>query len=76
MITKRLLDDEDLLFLKKAEAAAAGVDPALVTRVSEMLLDLERGGEDALQRYARELDGFSYVSGIGKLPQAASPPKP
>jgi sulfopropanediol 3-dehydrogenase len=58
MITKRLLDDEDLLFLKRPASDAAGADPAVVRRVSEMLLDLERGGEDALRRYARELDGW------------------
>ena len=38
--------------------AAAGSDPAIAARVSEILLDIERGGEDALRRYARDLDGW------------------
>jgi sulfopropanediol 3-dehydrogenase len=57
MITQRLLDDEDLLFLKRPEAEVT-VDPAIAERVSAILLDIERGGEDALRRYARELDGW------------------
>jgi sulfopropanediol 3-dehydrogenase len=61
MITKRLLDDPDLLFLKRPEASVR-VDPAIAARVSEILLDIERGGEDALRRYARELDGWERPS--------------
>lgn len=58
MITRRLLDDPELLFLKRPEVERVGEDPAIATRVSEILLDIERGGEDALRRYARELDGW------------------
>ena len=58
MITKRLLEDEDLLFLKRPEARSATDDPAIAQRVSEMLLELQRDGEDALRRYARDLDGW------------------
>ena len=32
------------------------------TRVSEILLDIERGGEDALRRYSRDLDGWDPPS--------------
>jgi sulfopropanediol 3-dehydrogenase len=63
MITTRLLDDEDLLFLKRPEAGrSTGADPAIAARVSEILLDIEKGGEDALRRYARELDGWDAPS--------------
>jgi sulfopropanediol 3-dehydrogenase len=33
-------------------------DPAVVARVSEMLADIEKGGMEAVRRYAYELDGF------------------
>lgn len=62
MITRRLLDDPELLFLKRPEGERVGEDPAIATRVSEILLDIERGGEDALRRYARELDGWDGAS--------------
>jgi sulfopropanediol 3-dehydrogenase len=62
MITRRLLDDPELLFLKRPEVERVGEDPAIATRVSEILLDIERGGEDALRRYARELDGWDGAS--------------
>ncbi|MDA0183679.1 histidinol dehydrogenase [Solirubrobacter phytolaccae] len=58
MITRQLLDDPELLFLKRPEVERVGEDPAIVERVSAILLDIERGGEDALRRYARELDGW------------------
>ena len=34
-------------------------DPAVVARVSTMLSDIEKGGLEAVRRYAEELDGFS-----------------
>src|SRR5215213_10192032 len=34
-------------------------DPAVVARVSAMLSDIEKGGLEAVRRYAEELDGFS-----------------
>jgi sulfopropanediol 3-dehydrogenase len=57
MINQRLLDHQDLLFLKRPGAdRPAGTDPAIAARVSEILLDIERGGEDALRRYSSDLD--------------------
>ncbi|UOQ57622.1 histidinol dehydrogenase [Leucobacter allii] len=38
------------------DAPAAQRDPAVVSRVSEILLDIQRNGLDAVARYARELD--------------------
>jgi sulfopropanediol 3-dehydrogenase len=64
VISDRILDHPDLLLLKRPEAASApaGGDPAVAGRVSEILLDIERGGEDALRRYSRELDGWDPPS--------------
>jgi sulfopropanediol 3-dehydrogenase len=58
MITRRLLENEDLLFLKRPEAETHA-DPAIAERVTAMLRELETGREDALRRYARELDGWA-----------------
>ena len=63
MINRRLLDHQDLLFLHRpAVDRPPGTDPAVAARVSEMLLDIERGGEDALRRYSRGLDGWDPPS--------------
>ncbi len=49
----------DPVYLKSPSSApAAGPDPAVVARVSEMLLRIERDGLDAVRGYARELDGW------------------
>ena len=37
---------------------AAGRDPAVAAKVSEMLLRIEREGMDAVRAYSRELDGW------------------
>jgi sulfopropanediol 3-dehydrogenase len=63
MITDRILERGELLWVKRPEAnGAASSDPAIAARVSEILLDIERGGEDALRRYSRELDGWDPPS--------------
>ena len=50
-------------YLKRPKVqASSGTDPAVSARVSEMLLDIERGGADALRRYSRELDGWDPPS--------------
>jgi sulfopropanediol 3-dehydrogenase len=45
---------------------AVGSDPArdraIVQRVTEMLLDIERGGMDAIRRWSRELDAWEPAS--------------
>jgi sulfopropanediol 3-dehydrogenase len=49
--------------LVKAPAARiARRDPAVTDRVSEMLAAIEKGGADAVRRYARELDGWRRPS--------------
>ena len=62
MINSRILEHPGLLILKRPAAAADGRDPAIAARVSEILLDIERGGEDALRRYSRSLDGWDPPS--------------
>ena len=63
MINQRLLDHQDLLFLHAPAAARPpGTDPAIAERVSAILLDIERGGEDALRRHSRDLDGWDPPS--------------
>jgi len=60
--TRRVLDalNGSFRFLKSpaVEAPAAQRDPAVVATVSEMLAAIEKGGLDAVLRYAAELDGW------------------
>ena len=63
MITDRILEQHELVWLKRPQTqGSAGSDPAIAARVSAILLDIERGGEDALRRYSRELDGWEPPS--------------
>ncbi len=51
------------LYLKSAPAGpAAGSDPAVSERVSEMLRTIERDGIDAVRAYSRELDAWDPPS--------------
>jgi sulfopropanediol 3-dehydrogenase len=67
---------EEPLYLKRpAPGAAAGPDPAVAARVSEMLLAIERGGAGALRAYSRELDGWdppSFEIGADRIAAAAA----
>jgi sulfopropanediol 3-dehydrogenase len=62
MINTPVLDHPELLILKRPAATADGRDRAIAARVSEILLEIERGGEDALRRYSRDLDGWDPPS--------------
>ena len=63
MISDQILEHEDLLVLKRPQAdRSSSGDSGVAARVSEILLDIERGGEDALRRYSRELDGWDPPS--------------
>jgi sulfopropanediol 3-dehydrogenase len=53
---------DEPLYLKKPARETAGSDPAVVQRVSEMLLRIEREGADAVRAYSRELDGWDPPS--------------
>ena len=45
-------------YLKKAAAAPGAADPQIRARVESMLDDIRSGGEEAVRRYARDLDGW------------------
>ena len=63
MISDRILDHPELLLLKRPTGrTGSGADPEIAARVSEILLEIERGGEDALRRYSRDLDGWDPPS--------------
>jgi sulfopropanediol 3-dehydrogenase len=54
---------DDPLYLKSPTTGTpAGPDPAVASRVSEILLAIERGGADAVRGYSRELDGWDPPS--------------
>ena len=67
---------EEPVYLKRPTgAAAAGPDPAVSERVSGMLLDIERGGLDAVRAYSRELDDWdppSFEVGPEEVEQAGA----
>ncbi|MGW8379077.1 histidinol dehydrogenase [Streptomyces sp. ODS28] len=53
--------DGSYRFLKEPPVSpAAQSDPAVATRVSEMLSTIERDGMDAVLRYAKDLDGWQH----------------
>jgi sulfopropanediol 3-dehydrogenase len=54
--------DEPVYLKSPSVNTAAGTDPAVVARVSEMLLAIERGGVDVVRAYSRELDGWDPPS--------------
>ncbi len=45
-------------YLKRAEQQSRQENRDLVDRVRNMLADIEQGGDDAVRRYARDLDGW------------------
>ena len=50
--------DEPVYLKRPVEVPAAGSDPAVRERVSEMLREIERRGVDAVRAYSRELDDW------------------
>jgi sulfopropanediol 3-dehydrogenase len=45
-------------YLKRAKAQSVQDNRDLVDRVRNMIADIEQGGDDAVRRYARDLDGW------------------
>jgi len=45
-------------YLKRAEQQSRQDNRDLVDRVRTMIADIEQGGDDAVRRYARDLDGW------------------
>lgn len=67
--------DEPIYLKRPAGAAAPGPDPAVIERVSGMLLDIERGGLDAVRAFSRELDGWdppSFEVGAEEIERAGA----
>src|SRR6201986_783821 len=54
--------DEPVYLKRPVEVPAAGSDPAVRERVSEMLREIERRGVDAVRAYSRELDNWDPPS--------------
>jgi sulfopropanediol 3-dehydrogenase len=63
----------ETVFLKAPNPTAAEVTEELRQRVTDMLLDMERGGIDAVRKWSRELDGWdpdSFVVGEAEIERA------
>jgi sulfopropanediol 3-dehydrogenase len=53
-------------YLKQAAPPVRAIDSATSDTVSRMLAEIEAGGEDAVRRYAAELDGYSGEIVVGE----------
>jgi sulfopropanediol 3-dehydrogenase len=53
-------------YLKKAEPPVQAIDSATADTVRRMLAEIEAGGEEAVRRYARELDGYGGEIVVGE----------
>ncbi len=59
-------------YLKKANPPVQAIDTATADTVRRMLAEIEAGGEDAVRRYARELDGYDGDIVLGEAQFAAA----
>ena len=59
-------------YLKKASPPAQSIDTATTATVSRMLDDIRAGGEEAVRRHARDLDGYSGDIVLGEAQFAAA----
>jgi sulfopropanediol 3-dehydrogenase len=58
--------------LKKADPPVQAIDTATADTVRRMLDDIRTGGEEAVRRYARDLDGYSGEIVLGEAALAAA----
>ena len=58
--------------LKRANPPQQAIDTATAKTVARMLGDIQTGGEEAVRRYARELDGYSGEIVLGEAHFAAA----
>ncbi len=58
--------------LKKANPPQQAIDTATGDTVARMLADMQAGGEEAVRRYARDLDGYSGPIALGEAEFAAA----
>jgi sulfopropanediol 3-dehydrogenase len=59
-------------YLKKADPPQQAIDTATADTVRKMLDDIKAGGEEAVRRYARDLDGYSGEIVLGDAAFAAA----
>ena len=59
-------------YLKKADPPAQAIDTATAETVRTMLAAVEAGGEEAVRRYARDLDGYRGEIVLGEAAFAAA----
>ncbi len=48
-----------ITYLKKSDPPPQAIDTATAETVARMLADIQAGGEEAVRRYARDLDGYA-----------------
>jgi sulfopropanediol 3-dehydrogenase len=61
-----------ITYLKKANPPVQAIDTATQDTVRRMLDDIKSGGEEAVRRYARDLDGYSGPIVLGEADFAAA----
>ncbi len=59
-------------YLKKASPPTQAIDTATADTVRKILSEIQVGGEDAVRRYARDLDGYSGEIVLGEAEFAAA----
>jgi sulfopropanediol 3-dehydrogenase len=59
-------------YLKKADPPVQAIDTATAETVRKMLAEIQAGGEEAVRRYARDLDGYSGEIVLGEAAFAAA----
>jgi sulfopropanediol 3-dehydrogenase len=59
-------------YLKKADPPQQAIDTATAETVRKMLDEIKAGGEEAVRRYARDLDGYSGEIVLGEAAFAAA----
>jgi sulfopropanediol 3-dehydrogenase len=59
-------------YLKKADPPQQAIDTATAHTVRKMLDEIKAGGEEAVRRYARDLDGYSGEIVLGEAAFAAA----
>ncbi len=61
-----------ITYLKRSDPPRQAVDTATAETVARMLADIQAGGEEAVRRYARDLDGHSGDIVLGEADFAAA----
>ena len=61
-----------ITYLKKADPPVQAIDTATAQTVRSMLAQIEAGGEEAVRRYARDLDGYTGEIVLGEADFAAA----